>query len=46
VVDLVLAVARVAVEKDLALLELNPVVVGPDRAVALDAVARRAKVGE
>jgi len=46
VVDLVLAVAQLTVDEDLALLELNPVVVGPHRAVALDAVARRAAAGE
>jgi succinyl-CoA synthetase beta subunit len=45
-VDLVLAVARLAVDADLALLELNPVVVGAGRAVALDAVARRVRVGD
>jgi acetyl-CoA synthetase len=42
-VDLVLAVAELAGDADLALLELNPVVVGADRAVAVDAVARRAR---
>jgi acetate---CoA ligase (ADP-forming) len=36
------AVARAAIEHDLALVELNPVIVGPDGAVAVDAVVRRA----
>jgi succinyl-CoA synthetase beta subunit len=42
VVELAAALVAVAESADLALLELNPVVVGPDSAVAVDAVARRA----